>query len=849
MAAVGEVMLCGPETAGKLLSLTRFNGTPVSALGGGFNKLFVVEAGGKIYSLERSSLADTAASADIDVEIYALDNLGPLKQVVCGRAHTLLLTQDGLVLSSGQGVFGILGHGGTHETKVPLVIKVLSDKSVRVIACGEYHSLALTDRGDLYSWGRGFEGQLGIREDVLAASTPKYIDAFRRKKVEAIACGYTHSLAICEGRIYSWGEGRSGQLGTGKTRQRNVPQVVDVIGEDNAQETLVSCSAGFAHSIAMTAQGDLYSWGLNNYGQLGVGDFVVRWKATAVKRDLVGISLKPLKQISCGAYTTFVIDDQGSLYSWGRGYIGHKHETLEDTPRKVEHNTENRKFTGIFSSDHSSLFFAPLRIFSISPFCGPVSGGTRLSLIGTAFASTENLRVKFLFNDTSVEAGCEYDYQSNSLLCLTPEFEVEEAHQIWPAICDMDLTMDGENYVRAEHRFLIYSNDIYPTSVNPRCASVTGGTDLALTINLDQFAPEWLWHLTIGFLPKPKLVGLNKSGNTQLSTPMNKLNEDSQISGFSERANDQPHTTEADWRLTAAKYHKGKVICKVPALYEFDESSMVYMIDLAINGQQFTGHSLNFRYYDVGIYEVIPLLGSSAENTVIKIIGRGLYDSTAKKVRVKNEYGEREVQVLWDHKAKIYMCTVPPLSWLFGEALPDSKTLSEAARAPLNMELTLNGIDYIELPSFRYIDVKVLRISKAKFDPALKPDQILDIWHSPDEPLIEDDEQRQKRETEEAQELLVPVRPGAKLYIWVEEVIMTPDLTAAFIHESNVTTTAVIFKNPQKIGVEVPNVGEFMVPTDIAVELSQNGQKFSQNGKTFKYLGATAPEEQPKKRR
>lgn len=840
-------MLCGPETAGKLLSLTRFNGSPVSALGGGFNKLFVVEEGGRIFSLERSLPVDTAASSDIEVEIYALDNLGPLKQVVCGRTHTLLLTYDGLVLSSGQGTFGVLGHGGTFETQTPLVIKVLSDKAVRVVACGEYHSLALTVKGDLYSWGRGFEGQLGIRDDVLAASTPKYIDAFRRRQVDSIACGHTHSLAVCGGRVYTWGEGRSGQLGTGKTRQRNVPKEVDVIDDSGQQEVIVGCAGGSGHSVAMTAKGDLYSWGLNNYGQLGVGDFVVRWNATAIKRDLVGISLKPLKQVSCGAYTTFVIDENGSVYSWGRGYIGHKHETLEDTPRKIEHNTENRHFTGIFSSDHSSLFFAPLRIYSISPFCGPVSGGTRLSLIGTAFADTTSLKVKFTYGDSVVEAACEYDNQSHSLLCVTPDFEIEGTSQTLPAECDLEVTIDGVNYVKAEHRFLIYSNELYPSSVNPRCASVNGGTDLAFTINLDQFAPEWLWHLTIGFLPKPKVVGLNRSTHTQQSTPMNRLNEDSQLSGFTERANE--HNAEADWRLTAARYHKGKVICKVPALYEFDEQTMVYMIDVAINGQQFTGHSLNFRYYDVAVYEVIPLLGSLSENTVIKIIGRGLYDSTAKKVRVHNEYGEREVQVLWDHKAKIYMCTVPPLSWLFGESLPDSQTISNAARAPLQMELTLNGVDYIDLPSFRYIDIKVLRISKAKFDATLRPEQVMDLWLGPENPALEDDEQKQKREQEEAQELLLPVKPGAKLYVWVEEVLVTPDLIAAFILEGHATTAAVVYKNSQKIGVEVPNLGELMVPTDIAIELSLNGQKFSQDGKTFKYLGATAQEEQPKKRR
>jgi hypothetical protein len=393
---------------------------------------------------------------------------------------------------------------------------------------------------------------------------------------------------------------------------------------------------------------------------------------------------------------------------------------------------------------------------------------------------------------------------------------------------------------------LIYSIDLFCSSVNPRCAAVTGGTDLALAINLDQFSPEWLWHLTVGFLPKPKNLGGATRSSAQLSSPKHRTNDDSQLSGFTARAEEH---AEEDWRLTAARYQRGKIVCKVPTLYEYDENSMVYMIDVAINGQQFTGHSLNFRYYDVEIFEVVPLLGSLAENTVIKIIGRGLYDSTAKKVRVRNQFGEREVQVIWDYKAKIYMCTVPPLSWLFGEEQPDSETLSEAAKEPLIMELTLNGVDYLDMPSFRYIDVSVLRLSKAKFDPALKPEQVLELWHNPEDPPSEEAEARQKREQEEAQELLTPVKPGAKLYIWVEEVLLTPDLSAAFVHGSNFVTVPVIFKHHQKVGVEVPNLGELMTPTDVVVELSLNGQKFSQNMRTFKYLGPSAVEEQPKKRR
>jgi alpha-tubulin suppressor-like RCC1 family protein len=78
--------------------------------------------------------------------------------------------------------------------------------------------LALTNLGDVYAWGRGFEGQLGIfrfylgiASHILTASTPKYLKFFHSNPVIFIACGSYHSLAITkEKKLYGWGEARLG---------------------------------------------------------------------------------------------------------------------------------------------------------------------------------------------------------------------------------------------------------------------------------------------------------------------------------------------------------------------------------------------------------------------------------------------------------------------------------------------------------------------------------------------------------------------------------------------------------------------------------------------------------------
>lgn len=87
------------------------------------------------------------------------------------------------------------------------------------------HSLAITDAGYLYSWGRGFEGQLGLSETIEIASVPAYVKFFHGKKVNYIAAGSYYSLAVTSaGEMYSWGEAKMGQLGLGRFREVRMPK-------------------------------------------------------------------------------------------------------------------------------------------------------------------------------------------------------------------------------------------------------------------------------------------------------------------------------------------------------------------------------------------------------------------------------------------------------------------------------------------------------------------------------------------------------------------------------------------------------------------------------------------------
>lgn len=646
------------------------------------------------------------------------ENMGHLKQIVSSKNHILQLTRDGFVFSYGTSDFSVAGHGGSTPTPKPKILKHLSDKRVIQIACGEHHSLVLTDKNDVYGWGRGFEGQLGISQKIEIASKPNYVKAFFGTPVIFIAAGASYSLAIThENRLYGWGEARLGQLGLGvKTRIVRTPvyipvyeseQIVNSKGAssdeiqdqnpkfDTYEAKIVYCSAGLGHTAAISDEGDLYVWGFNNCGQLGVGDKKSRWEPIRVEKDIMGNILPQIQKAVCSYYSTYAIDTFGNLYSWGKGYIGHSDLTIEDLPRKIEINTENRIFTDVFCNKDIVSFYAPIRVYSISPNCGPAAGGTHISIIGTGFIDSDKLRVRFSYANLSQEESCSFDPKTKSLYCKTPKFE-EFQGQTHPSLrlpckCTISITTDGLNYSECEESFKIYSNNIYLSSLIPKSGSVSGGAELSLDIDIDDETAKNLFYLTIGFQPKQKRSAVaNKSNLIQSSITRNQSAEGDQNDEEEKQKllNASHHSsmkgsmasiaapqddgqinpldvTESqldneNWVCSAGYYNDGKVVCVVPYLEEFHPDNLQFSVDIALNGQQFSGHPLQFRYYNIEIKSLAPMLGPSTGGTNMRLIGTGLYDSPIKKIKfsaitkeeLKHGHGVREVNATWDRKSK-----------------------------------------------------------------------------------------------------------------------------------------------------------------------------------------------------
>jgi alpha-tubulin suppressor-like RCC1 family protein len=195
-----------------------------------------------------------------------------VKAIAAGALHSLALTEAGEVYAWGHLGFkyaeGRLVAIEEHPT--PEIVEIVgSFGRVKTIAAGAGYSLALTDMGYVYAWGENRYGQLGLgdREDCF---TPERVPGLFM--VKDIAAGECHSLALTEdGTVYAWGDNRVGQLGLGDRETQNclTPRIVGKLGGEKIKDI----AAGNFHSLALTEAGEVYAWGLNEYGQLGLGDF------------------------------------------------------------------------------------------------------------------------------------------------------------------------------------------------------------------------------------------------------------------------------------------------------------------------------------------------------------------------------------------------------------------------------------------------------------------------------------------------------------------------------------------------------------------------------------------------
>ena len=217
----------------------------------------------------------------------------------------MVLTDNGEVFARGKNDNGQLGDGTQiNHLKFTRVIGI-PDKVIHIGAGGST-SLAITAKGEVFTWGWNGHGQLGDGT-TLQSLIPNRVLGVPRKAV-SIAAGVTHSLVLLEnGEVFGWGENNNGQLGDGTQLDRHWPKRAKKI-----PNKVRGISAGWLHSIAFTDQNEIYVFGTFNYGLdmgLNMGDLKTPQKITGITGKVVSVASSD--------YHNLVLTDLGDVYSWG----------------------------------------------------------------------------------------------------------------------------------------------------------------------------------------------------------------------------------------------------------------------------------------------------------------------------------------------------------------------------------------------------------------------------------------------------------------------------------------------------------------------------------------------------
>jgi alpha-tubulin suppressor-like RCC1 family protein len=267
-----------------------------------------------------------------------------VKRVCAGSVHTCVLDDMGRVYSFGKHEYS--GHGLSQDVLSPLELKGFADSGKVVdlsVGPGGYHTMVLTESGDIYTWGHNRVGQLGCSHDACdhfrnfegAFYLPIPVRVANSREWEAVrvVAGWGHSAIITrQGQVLMCGRNLHGQLGLGDpgkfpTNERGHPYQPEFMTVQKLlHERVVEASCGGEHSMFLCANGDIYSAGTGSRGQLGHGDTdpVYEPKLIAAFRKERAV----IKQVSCGNNSTLLLV--------GRKRVPTLHEIAIDVVRHSE---------------------------------------------------------------------------------------------------------------------------------------------------------------------------------------------------------------------------------------------------------------------------------------------------------------------------------------------------------------------------------------------------------------------------------------------------------------------------------------------------------------------------------
>lgn len=285
---------------------------------------------------------------------FYLNNGETIQKFDYGDKNSAAITSEGRLFTWGYNTEGGLGDGTSDNRNIPTEItnnfNLDIGETITEVDIGTRYSLATTSTGKLFTWGSEYKSnEYGVIEPDWY--TPREItNQFPLnvgEKIINIYSGNRHHAALTsEGRLFSWGYNEYGQLGDGTTIGRYDdlnPNPIEITGNFNlnAGECLLDVSLGSNHSSTLTSEGRLFMWGNNDDGQLGDGTNIDKSLPIEITTNFSLNIEETIVKVDLGYYHSSIVTSEGRVFMWGdnsEGQLGDRTNTDKNLPYEITGN-------------------------------------------------------------------------------------------------------------------------------------------------------------------------------------------------------------------------------------------------------------------------------------------------------------------------------------------------------------------------------------------------------------------------------------------------------------------------------------------------------------------------------
>ena len=248
-----------------------------------------------------------------------------------GYFHSAIITSENKVYTCGSNSFGILGNGGSSSSGIPTEItpnfQLHSDEYIKNISLGYQVSTAVSSDGRVFVWGSNEYGQLAtnvVNQSYVPIDVTESFNFETGEIALDIFANRDHlALITSSNRVFTWGRNDKGQLGNGDLESTYIPQDITEAFELKEGESIVDIALGDSHSIALTNENNVFSWGDNVYDQLGIGYINMSHTSLPVSVNIPKLQIEEnIDDIEASNRYSAIFTSQGRLIMWGENFDG-----------------------------------------------------------------------------------------------------------------------------------------------------------------------------------------------------------------------------------------------------------------------------------------------------------------------------------------------------------------------------------------------------------------------------------------------------------------------------------------------------------------------------------------------